>query len=197
MVSAIILAAGSSRRMGSRNKLLLPYRGKTVIAHIVGNLLSAGMEEVIVVTGFEAQLVGEAVRHFPIRVVHNPGYETGMTGSIQTGVREATGDGYMICLSDMVLLQAEDYTLLKNAFEQQRTGNPHCICVPAYHGEKGNPVLFAQYYREAILTHWEKEGCKGIVLSHPENIHPVSMPAGTILKGMDYPDDYATLSSEL
>src|SRR5258706_1708260 len=98
MLSAIVLAAGSSRRMGNKNKLMLPYKGKTVLIHTVENILAAGFEEVIVVTGFESALVGKALRWLPVRFAHNPRFEEGMTGSIQTGVRAATGKGYMICL---------------------------------------------------------------------------------------------------
>ncbi|MHA4809458.1 nucleotidyltransferase family protein [Flavitalea flava] len=193
MVSAIVLAAGSSRRMGNRNKLLLPYKGQTVIALVVGNLLSAGMGEVIVVTGFEATLVEEAVKDLPVRVIPNPDYEEGMTGSIQTGVREAKGDGYLICLSDMVLIEPEEYALLKNTFEQQQGSLPNGIWVPVWQGEKGNPVLFSQSYKDLIINHAEKEGCKSIVRSHPENINLVIMPSGHILKGMDSPEEYSSL----
>src|SRR6266566_1004111 len=108
MISAIVLAAGSSRRMENKNKLLLPYKGKTVLVHTVENILSAGIEEVIVVTGHEAGLVQEAIRLLPVRTIHNPQHEAGMTGSIQAGVRAATGNGYMICLSDMVLITPEE-----------------------------------------------------------------------------------------
>ncbi|HEX9511147.1 MAG TPA: nucleotidyltransferase family protein [Puia sp.] len=193
MLSAIVLAAGSSRRMENKNKLLLPYKGKTVLAHTIGNILSAGIGEVIVVTGFEAEKVQESIRHLSVRFVHNPQHETGMTGSIQAGVRAATGNGYMICLSDMVLITPEEYRLLAAAFEYRRPEDPGCICLPEYQGEKGNPVIFSSFYREALLQHPEKEGCKGIVRSHPEHQYRVSMPSGNILIDMDEPGQYESL----
>jgi molybdenum cofactor cytidylyltransferase len=193
MLSAIVLAAGSSRRMENKNKLLLPYKGKTILAHTVGNILSAGIGEVIIVTGFEAAKVQESIRHLPVRFVHNPHHETGMTGSIQAGVRAASGNGYMICLSDMVLITPEEYGLLAAAFEHRLPEDPRCICLPEYQGEKGNPVIFSSFYREALLQHPEKEGCKGIARSHPEHQWRVSMPSGNILTDMDDQRQYQSL----
>src|SRR5258708_16746411 len=95
MLSAIVLAAGSSRRMENKNKLLLPYKGKTVLAHTIGNILSAGIGEVIVVTGFEAEKVQENIRHLSVRFVHNPQHKTGMTGSIQPGASVDTSNEYI------------------------------------------------------------------------------------------------------
>ena len=98
MLNAIVLAAGSSRRMG-KNKLLLPYKGRPLLAYVVGNILAAKLGSVIVVTGHEAELIGEALKGLPVKLVHNPRYEEGMTSSIQTGVAAAAdGEGYMICL---------------------------------------------------------------------------------------------------
>lgn len=195
MLSAIVLAAGSSRRMENKNKLLLPYKGLTVLAHTVGQILSAGIGEVIVVTGFEAAKVQESIRQLSVRFVHNPQHATGMTGSIQTGVRAATGNGYMICLSDMVLITPEEYRQLAAAFEHRQPEDPRCICLPEYQGEKGNPVIFSSFYRDALLQHSEKEGCKSIVRSHPEHIYRVEMSSGNILIDMDKPGEYETLIS--
>ena len=193
MISAILLAAGSSRRMGNSNKLLLPYRGSTILAVTAENILAAGIEELIVVTGHEAAAVEKTIGHLPVRSIHNPHHEEGLTGSIRAGVREARGQGYMICLSDMVLITPEEYLLLKQSFEARLSSDDHCILLPAYRGEKGNPVIFSSFYREAILRHGEKEGCKEIVRSHPAHVYLVDMPAGHILKDIDYPDEYQAL----
>lgn len=194
MLSAIVLAAGSSRRMGNKNKLLLPYNGKTVLTTTTGNILAAGIEEVIVVTGHDATLVEGAIRHLPVSIVHNSRYERGMTSSIQEGVRAAKGDGYMICLSDMVLITPGEYALLKNNFEEKRQSNSKCICLPQYKDGKGNPVIFSSWYKDAILQHEETEGCKQIIRSNKENIYWVGMPTDHVLRDMDSPGDYEALT---
>lgn len=142
MLSAIVLAAGESKRMKERNKLLLPFRNKTVIRYVVENIIAAGLHEVIVVVGHEAEKVEAALTDLSVKFVLNENFEKGMTTSIQAGVKNASGDGYMICLSDMVMITPEEYALMKDKFLQQLEHDSACICLPRYNGEKGNPGDF-------------------------------------------------------
>jgi molybdenum cofactor cytidylyltransferase len=209
MVSAILLAAGSSERMKPRNKLLLPFRGSTVVATTCGRILAAeGIGELILVTGYESGKVERAVAghlslsqpaptshpspggRIPWQLVHNPDFETGMTSSIRAGVAAATGDGYMICLSDMVLITSGEYSSLAASFAARYFVDHKCICLPAYLGAKGNPVIFSSFYRAAILAHPEKEGCKTIVRANPEHQFEVEMPTDHILRDIDDPAAY-------
>lgn len=204
MLSAIVLAAGSSRRMGAANKLLLPYKGRTIIAHTVECILAAGIQEVIVVTGHDSEQIQHALTPLPVRLIHNPQHEEGMTGSIQTGIRAATqpatqtapseSRGYMICLSDMVLITPPEYTLLATSFDTHYKTDPRCIILPEYQGRKGNPVIFSSVHRDAILLHKEKEGCKNIVRTNASHVHPVQMPFDHILRDIDFPADYQALT---
>ncbi|QEC69113.1 nucleotidyltransferase family protein [Panacibacter ginsenosidivorans] len=196
MVSAIVLAAGLSKRMGNENKLLLPYNGKTIIETTLQHLLDAGIEEIIVVTGHEAQLVSTTIRHLPVIIIYNPLYEKGMTTSIQKGVEVAAGSGYMICLADMFSITALEYISIITAFETQLQNDEKCICVPRYKNEKGNPVIFSAAYRADILQHKEMEGCKKIVEQNKTHIHRIDMQTPHILEDLDYPDDYKKISME-
>ena len=193
MVTAILPAAGSSRRMGAPNKLLLPWKGKPLIRITVENILAAGIEELILVTGHDAAAVSAAISDLPIRIIHNSHYESGMTGSIQAGVSIAAGPGLMVCLSDMALITPNEYIQLKKAFEQEYTRNIHCIFLPEYKGQKGNPVIFGAAWREAILRHPEEDGCKTLVRSHPQHQVRIPMPADHILRDIDTPEDYQQL----
>jgi len=225
MLSAIVLAAGSSRRMGNANKLLLPYKDRPVIAHTVESILAAGIEQIIVVTGHQSQQIAQALTGLPVRLTHNSHYEEGMTGSIQAGVLATAGQttplpaavrtplpatapsgavppvaapstslGYMICLSDMTLITPEEYRLLAQAFETRYLSDEYCILLPEYNGQKGNPVIFSSLYKEVILQHEEKEGCKKIVRTNSKHVHPVSMPSDHILRDIDSPEDYRALT---
>ncbi len=208
MVSAIVLAAGMSRRMGKENKLLLPFSGKTMLETTIGNILMArditprtayqeAALEIIVVTGHEADRVRAAIQHLPVTIVHNPDYTTGMTGTIQAGVRQASGKGYMICLADMPLVNPSDYSLLMHSFEGQVALNPKCICLPGYRQEQGNPVIFSAWYRDAILAHKAPEGCREIAQAHRDFIFRVSMPADSILRDIDDEGDYRQTVEQL
>lgn len=193
MLSAILLAAGSSRRMGPSNKLLLPWQGKTILSATAENLLTAGIGEVIVVTGHQSTETAAAVSTLPVRIIRNPHHERGMTGSIQTGIGVARGDGYMICLADMVAITPQEYALLATAFEQQYRKDPHCIILPEFEGQKGNPVIFSSQYRDALLRHPEKEGCKSLVRSHPDHHLYIPMTTNHILADIDFPEDYQAM----
>lgn len=193
MVTAILLAAGSSRRMGAPNKLLLPYRGKPLVAVTAENILAAGVGELVVITGYQAAETTAALQHLPARIIHNPDHDKGMTGSIRTGVGAANGDGFMICLADMALITPEEYILLIEAFDREFSRNIHCIGLPEYQGQKGNPVLFSSLWREAILQHPEEDGCRTLVRSHPQHQFHIPMPTDHILRDIDSPTDYDEL----
>ncbi|MEO5995883.1 MAG: nucleotidyltransferase family protein [Chitinophagaceae bacterium] len=193
MLTAIVLAAGLSTRMGINNKLLLYYRNKTVIANIVESILDAGIKDIIVVTGHEADLVKYVLATFPVKFEHNPRYAEGMTTSIQQGINAARGNGYMICLSDMLTITATEYTFLRDAFEETLSIDSKCICLPRYRNEIGNPVIFSAFYREAILQNQQPEGCKNIVQSNKEHLFYLEMDTSHILNDFDYPEEYQKL----
>lgn len=193
MLSVIIVAAGASSRMGEKNKLLLTYKNKTVLAHVVENIAAAGLTEIIVVTGFEATDIRESIVNTPVHFVHNPDYKKGMTTSIQQGVFAATGSGYMICLADLVLITPDEYAYIAQKFREQINHDSKCICLPVYMGVKGNPVIFSSYYRQAILRHADMEGCKGIVQVNKEHLHLIPMGTSHVLQDIDTPPDYESL----
>ena len=194
MLSAVVLAAGLSRRMENKNKLLLPYQGKTIVEITVGHILAAGIRKVVVVTGRDAEQVSALLQPLPVQLVHNPRFAEGLTGSIQTGVRQAKGNGYMICLADMVLVTPGEYQLLADHFNRQVQLDDRCICLPVYKGQKGNPVVFAGWYRDLIAAHRDMEGCRELVQSHAGHVHRVEMPADHILQDLDNPADYRRLT---
>ncbi len=193
MITAIVLAAGYSRRMG-RNKLLLTYKGRPLLAHVVECILAAKVGRVVIVTGFEADLVASTVVGMDVQIVHNPDYEKGMTSTIQTGVAAADGEGYMICLSDMPYISPGEYKVLRNAFRRQYVHDKACIIQPSYDGQIGNPVTFSAAWRSDILENKDPEGCKNIVLRHQENVYRVEMLTPAILQDIDWQDDYDRLS---
>jgi molybdenum cofactor cytidylyltransferase len=196
MVTAIVLAAGSSQRMGSINKLLLQYKGKAIIETTVGSIVSSGVEGIIVVTGHEAEKVKAAIQHLPADIIHNEDYLKGMTTSIQRGIEHAKESGYMICLADMFTITPGEYGFLKSAFEKNFRSHAKYIYLPRFKNEKGNPVIFSPYYKDAILEHKEMEGCRGIIQSNKENIFWIDMPTEHVLQDMDYYDDYENLTKE-
>lgn len=195
MISAIILAAGESKRMGEQNKLLLPFRSQTLIESIVDTVLSSDVGEVIVVLGHEAVRVREVCRERPVKFVQNDNYQEGMTTSIHTGVQAANAeaDGFMICLSDLPLIEPHELNHLLHAFEEAvRTKNKY-IAIPVFEGQRGNPVIFSVIYKNNILAHKGLMGCKGIIKQNPAQVLEVEMATEHVLRDIDTPEDYKKL----
>jgi molybdenum cofactor cytidylyltransferase len=194
MVTAIVLAAGMSARMGKQNKLLLPFAGKTVVETVVQNLVNADIGQIIVITGYEAEMVKRVLTHLPVQIIENSHYAKGMTTSIKAGVAAASGEGYMICLSDMPLITAKEYSFLADIFNKQRLVNSNCICIPKFKDSKGNPVIFSSSYKRLILEHEKMEGCKEIIQLNKENIYWVDISANT-LRDMDTAGEYESIKN--
>jgi molybdenum cofactor cytidylyltransferase len=194
-VSAIVLAAGESRRMGAVNKLLLPFGEATLIERVVGVVEASEAREVVVVVGHEAAQVREALREHAVVFAENTRYREGMTTSIHAGVRAAAPEasGFMICLSDLPLIEQAELNRLLAAFEAARQEDAGRIVVPVFGGQRGNPVIFPAFYRADILGHGGLMGCKGIVQQNPERVVEVAMPTDHVLRDADTPEAYARL----
>lgn len=190
MISAIVLAAGTSSRMEGKNKLLLPLPGKTPVEIVVEHILASGINDVIVVTGYKARTIQSLLQHLPVRFIHNPVYEKGMTSSIQKGVSVAKGNGYMICLSDMPFVTSVDYRLLKESMEDACRNDNKCICVPVYKNSQGNPVVFSSFYKDLIMQHEYNGGCKKIVEAYVKHVNRVEVNNENIFIDIDTPEDY-------
>lgn len=197
MVSAILLAAGESKRMGELDKLLLEYKGRRMINHMLQSLCSSNVSEVIVVRQQQEEDLIESQYADRIKVAINPDFRKGMTTSIQAGVKEASQDasGYMICLSDQPLMTPRDYNKVIERFELLARHDAECIVVPFHEGKKGNPVIFSSCHKETILAHDEMHGCNQIVQSNKSHLYPIHMNHNHVLIDVDTPEDYEKIKS--
>ena len=198
MMDAIVLAAGLSRRMGSKNKLLLSFQGKTIIETTVSNILKADIGAVIVVVGHEANEVKNILnKSFEnIKIVENPDFEQGMTTSIKAGIRAAQNtEGYMICLSDMVLIEPDEYRFLATQFFEFLKKDKQTIVQPTFENQRGNPVIFSNFYQKDILETTDTEGCRSVVQKYKKHVKLVEMPTNHILQDVDNKENYEKLVS--
>lgn len=192
-LNVILLAAGQGIRMGGPNKLLLPFKGSTVLEATLEQICKSEIGPVIVVTGHQRETILPCLANYPLREVFNSEYASGMTSTIQTGVREMDGAGYMICLSDMPMISAAAYQRLSERFWEGLKTDEKAIVMPRFGATKGNPVVFSAAYREEILQHPEPEGCRGIVQSNNAHVLWVDMPDEGVLQDLDTPEDYEGL----
>ena len=191
MISAVILAAGESRRMGMQNKLLLQIGSEVLIRKFVKSVCASAADTVLVVLGHEAEKIKAVLQDQALRFVKNTCYEKGMTTSIQSGVNAASMEsvGLMICLADLPFAETSDFNCLIQAFTDFRRTESSLIIVPVFQGQRGNPVLFSAEFRDKLLAH-NGEGCKGIVSKYPQSVREVSMENDNLLRDIDTPEDY-------
>src|SRR3974377_404921 len=132
MIAAIVPAAGMSTRMG-RNKLLLAFEGKALIAQAVDTLLESEVDEIIVVLGHEADKVKAELQGRQVTIVENPNYGQGMSTSIRVGLGAVSSGAraIMIYLADQPLLEPDDVNRLIRAFAEAREHNKS-IVVPFF-----------------------------------------------------------------
>jgi molybdenum cofactor cytidylyltransferase len=194
MVSAVVLAAGLSTRMG-RNKLLLRYKDKALVARVVDALLASKIDEVIVVLGYETEKVRAELQGKPVRLVHNPDYKEGLSTSVRIGVDAVSrkADAIMICLGDQPLLEPADVNRIVAAFADAKKVNKS-IVVPFFEGERGNPVILDASLRVAILGIVGDVGCKGVIKRYPEKVYPIEMENDHVVRDVDDVKAYEQLT---
>lgn len=181
--------------MEDHNKLLLPWGKTTLIEHMLAQLLVADIAEVLLVLGRDADKITSLAQSHPkLKIVEHAEYESGMTSSIQAGVREAKGDAYMICLSDMPFLNPSDYNTLVHYY-QSALNTSKDILLPQFEGQRANPVIFNSCYKQAILNHKESNGCSGIVKQHLNCVIPFEVGNDHFVLDIDTLSDYQKLKS--
>jgi molybdenum cofactor cytidylyltransferase len=170
-------------------KLTLPWRGSTVIARVADTLSSAGLHEIVAVTGNRRVEVEAALAGKSVRCVFNPNYATGeMLSSIQTGIAalDAGADAVLVCLGDQP--QMETATLSAVLAEGERTGWRRVI-VPSYRMRAGHPILIPSYLYMQIMN--ATESLRSVLRSEANSIAYLAIDSPSILTDLDTPDDYA------
>ena len=187
MICAIVLAAGLSRRMGVQ-KLLLPFGGKTVIAHIVDQLLASTVDEVYVVVGHQAERISRELSGRQVSIVKNPNYKSGMLSSVRCGLQSLPKK----CRAVLVVLgdQPSVTTELIDQMLQSFAATEKSILVPLYKGKRGHPILFCSLYRDEILTKHGDVGLRGLLQGHSGDISELAVSTASVLCDMDCPEDY-------
>jgi len=193
MISAIILAAGESKRMG-QPKMLLKWGKTTVLEHVISVFANAGVENIVVVTGAAREDVEAAISQLkndhPVRSVFNEGFLTGeMLSSIQCGLRELR-DGVsraaLIALGDQPQVRVGSVRRVREMFKE--TGNP--LVVPSYHMRRGHPWLAEESLWDEILAMRAPQTPRDFLNSHADQINYVEVDDEGILADLDTPEQY-------
>ncbi len=189
MISAIVLAAGKSERMG-RPKALLPFRGRTFLGNILEAISHTSIEDTFVVLGHHRDEIERSLS-LP-SVVFNPNYEQGMITSFQTGIRALSWD------ASGAFLFLVDHPIVETATIEAMIMNlaPNRIVLPTFEGRRGHPVLFSSEVLEEILALPSTEGANIVVRKNPARIVEVPVSTAGILVDIDTPEQFEKLREE-
>lgn len=186
ITAAIIMAAGSSSRMGAgRHKLLLPLAGRPVLVHVIDATLASQASPIIIVLGHQAKEVrahlAPYIEHPNIIITDNPDYLQGMSTSMHMGLQRLIAneqasstsivDSALIMLGDQPLITPQTIDTLITT--RRTTGQR--IVAPLYKGRRGNPVLFDVGFFPELLATIGDEGGRSVIERHRQELATVEI----------------------
>jgi molybdenum cofactor cytidylyltransferase len=200
VTAAIVLAAGSSSRMGGgRHKLMLPLGARPVLTHVLEATLASQARPVIVVVGYQAEQVRALLAAYgdcdDVSIVENPAYRQGMSTSLHTGVQlllssdykinmhgtATTIDSALVLLGDQPLITPQVIDALIDA--RRRTGKR--MIAPLIDGKRGNPILFAADLFPELLEVSGDEGGRSVVERHRSEMATIDVASATTIYDVD------------
>jgi len=190
-IPILLLAAGSSTRMG-QPKQLLPWGNTTLIEHQIQTLNKTG-NPVNVVLGSDSNLIIPIIENYKINIFINSNWESGMGSSISMGIGQIISnfpkaEGVLITLLDQPLITTSYFETILNAFQP---GLQHILASHAASRWKGVPVLFDNHYFKDLTGLKNDEGAKKIIQQHEKNV--ITIEGGEIIEDMDTPESYQQL----
>jgi molybdenum cofactor cytidylyltransferase len=192
-IAAVVLAAGSSSRMG-RNKLLFDVGGEALVRRIVRTASVARLDPIVVVLGHDADAVRGAIAPLGCQFVVNARHAEGMKRSVCAGIAAVPGDvaAAVVLLGDMPLVGSDQIVAL---VERYRSGND-LMMLSDYGGVTAPPTLIDRSLF-VELTGDPVRGCSRTLRSrYPERAATLSCPTSA-LADVDVPADYDRLRSQL
>jgi len=173
-------------------KQLLPLGEKTFVEHCVDQLLASRIDEVIVVTGHREAEVRRAVGNRSVKFAHNAHYHSGMTSSIQCGIRasDESANAFVVALVDQPRIGIETLNRLIDAYEDP--SHP-MIVIPAYEGRNGHPIILDAKLKDEILNLKPSESLRRIVSTHEKRAMRVNALSPEVVEDCDLPEDYERL----
>ena len=170
MISAILLAAGQSKRMDGENKLTKEIKGIPLIKLSVKNILASSVDELIIVLGYQKEIIEKLIdKNEKIKFVFNKDFESGMASSIKTGIDNLSDktEAFFICLGDMPMVNQNIYNkMIKTKLNYNKKLKPNFkkeIFIPTYEKKNGNPVLFTKHMKEKIMQISGDDGAKELI----------------------------------
>jgi CTP:molybdopterin cytidylyltransferase MocA len=169
-------------------KPLLPLKGDTLIGTQIAAFRSAGIGPIVVVTGREAERLGQALLPLEIRLIHNPGYDhLPMMSSARLGLAE------MLHKADRVLFTPADIPLFTGETIRRLLESPASVVIPTHLGTPGHPVCFDDRILPELLAYPEGGSLRDAIAACSGPVEYLEVPDSGILLDADTPADYARI----
>ena len=189
MISAILLAAGQSKRMNGENKLTKEIKGIPLIKLSVKNILASSINELIIVLGHQKEIIEKLIdKNEKIKFVFNKDFESGMASSIKAGLNHLSEDteAFFICLGDMPMVNKDIFNLLI------KSKNNREIIVPTYKNKQGNPILFSKSMKKKIMTIEGDVGAKKVLELNKDKTLNIETNDQSITKNFNTLDNFSS-----
>jgi molybdenum cofactor cytidylyltransferase len=187
MISAVLLAAGESRRMGDF-KQLLKLGDRSFVEHCVDNLLASRVGEIVVVTGHRESDVRHTIGDRRVTFAHNSEYQSGMASSIVRGV-QAVSERACACVLALVDQPGIGSNVINRVIETYERAQP-LIVIPTCEGKNGHPILLDLNLKKEILGMDINHGLRAVVRAHLSETVRVEVSDYWVLEDCDLPEDY-------
>jgi molybdenum cofactor cytidylyltransferase len=176
-VTAVLLAAGASSRLGEP-KQLLKSKGLSLLRHAAVTACASRASEVIIVLGYEAPRMRSELAGLPVLVLENPLWREGISSSIRLAVSSLSADseGVLLMVCDQPRLSSLHLNALIDAFDRS-AGRP---VASAYRGSTGVPALFPRRLFTELLLLGGDRGAKGVLYTHAEELITIQWADGAL-----------------
>ena len=192
-VAAVILAAGTSTRMGDHNKLLACIDGTPMVHRVVKVALESDVQSSVVVTGFEADKVNDNLAKLGVRTVNNPNYRDGLASSLRIGINAVpNADAAVVLLADMPFVSTRHINQLIQCFDKNSDTD---IIVPVHKGRRGNPVLWASRYFPQLANLQGDKGARDMLKQFESRVCKVPIDSDAIFTDIDTVDQLLSANS--
>jgi len=184
---AIILAAGESKRM-KFPKMLLPFRGTTIIEQAIENVINSQVTETVVVLGSGGDEIQKLIAKWPVKHCFNEDYTEGMLSSVKCGFRFLPRffEAALVFPGDQPMITPEITDRLISAFRNSGKG----IVIPVFEKQRGHPLLISSRYREDIELLRPEQGLRFLAQKNSNDVLEVETGTANILKDIDTREDY-------
>jgi molybdenum cofactor cytidylyltransferase len=178
--------------MKGRNKLLAEINGKSMIHRVVQAALQSKVDEVIVVLGWEADLIRETLTDLPCNFVLNREFESGQSSSVKAGLKAVSKEtrALLVLPGDVARIDSRSINMVIDEYNENR--DP--IVVAGHHEEWGHPILFDKsLFHEIEHINEQTYGLKSVVRQHEREVRVVEAATANVLRDIDSPEDLKEL----